>query len=236
MFGIVFIRTALNVETCMMKGALTCLSCWLPWKTQPQWIQVRPTSHSLTSRGSATPVDPSRCTQPTSTTLTVHMPKLRPEQQTEVSELTAAATVGTQDAATSSQRIHVPTVDKQSQETSRVRRYLENNRHFNPQVSVVLPQARCLLSGKALPSLGTRSGIQTKCLNPQGSDVLPQGTHILCGTTLPSLRTRAEFWSTPSLLESDHPQKTSLEFWRGLETALRGSSESQYSRRLPVHV
>ena len=26
-FGIVFIRTTLNVETCMMKGALRCLSC-----------------------------------------------------------------------------------------------------------------------------------------------------------------------------------------------------------------
>ena len=38
----------------------------------------------------------------------MHVPKLRPEQRTEVPELAAAAAVGTQDAATSSQRFHVP--------------------------------------------------------------------------------------------------------------------------------
>ena len=36
---------------------------------------------------------PSRCTQPTSTTVVVHMPKLRPEQRTEVPELPAVAAV-----------------------------------------------------------------------------------------------------------------------------------------------
>ena len=48
-------------------------------------------------------VDPSRCTQPTSTSVMVHIPKLRAEQRTEVPELAAAATVGIQDAATPSQ-------------------------------------------------------------------------------------------------------------------------------------
>ena len=105
----------------------------IPWKTRPQWIQERPRNNILESRaeerrtvpsefrknsmqsrcvGSATPVDSSRCTQPTSNRAMMPMPKLRREQRSEVSEIAAAATVGTHDAATSSQRIHVPTVDK----------------------------------------------------------------------------------------------------------------------------
>ena len=73
-------------------------------------------------------------------------------------------------------------------------------------------------------------------LNPQGSVVLPQGTCLLSRKALPCLGTRADFQSAPSLFESDNPQRTSLEFWKGLETALRGSSESQDSRRVVVHV
>ena len=38
----------------------------------------------------------------------MHVPQLRPEQRTDVPELAAAAAVGTHDAATSSQRFHVP--------------------------------------------------------------------------------------------------------------------------------
>ena len=38
----------------------------------------------------------------------MHVPKLRSEQRTEVPEHAAAAAVGTHDAATSSQRFHVP--------------------------------------------------------------------------------------------------------------------------------
>ena len=46
--------------------------------------------------------DISRCTQPINTRIMVHVPKLRPEQRTEVPELAAAAAVGAHDAATSS--------------------------------------------------------------------------------------------------------------------------------------
>ena len=43
-----------------------------------------------------------------STTVMMHVPKLRLEQRTKVPGLAAAATVGTQDAATSSQRFIMP--------------------------------------------------------------------------------------------------------------------------------
>ena len=67
-----------------------------------------PVNYSSRCAGPETCEDSSRCTQPTSTTVMMHVPNLRPDQRTEVPELAAAATVGTQDAATSSQRFHVP--------------------------------------------------------------------------------------------------------------------------------
>ena len=53
-----------------------------------------------------------------STTIMMHVPKLRPEQRTEVPELAAAAAIGTLDAATSSKRFHVPSETGNAQRVS----------------------------------------------------------------------------------------------------------------------
>ena len=176
------------------------------------------------------PAMQSRCTQPTSNRVMMLMPKLRREQRSKVSELAAAATVGTQDAATSSQRIHVPTIDKKSQETSRERRYLENNRLFLSCCFLQDERRKlCRVSGLTQASKIRVSTFEDRSSCSKEHTFFAEQPCRVFGLEQISGQRHCSSRATIS-------QKTSPKFWRGLPTALRGTSESQDSCRPPVHV
>ena len=76
-----------------------------------------------------------------------------------------------------------------------------------------------------MPSLGTRSGLQNESLNLRRSVELPQETYLHseqpCRVSGPGQTSSPRHRFSRARI----PQKTSLEFRKGLETALRGSPE-----------
>ena len=133
-----------------------------------------------------------------------HDAKLRREQRSEVSELAAAATVGTHDAATSSQRIHVPTVDKSGNQPRK--EILGKQLTFQPSGVCRVAFCKMFSSGRKLCRVsGLAQASKITVSTFEGLSSCPKEYTDLRG--LLNLKIRADLQSTSDKVTHRHPER-----------------------------